>query len=251
MIPSRVRNYLLGLTCLITLSTCTSDSNQTPTPAAGLLAGTVQLWDDKINPLTDNSGASVTVDDLTNVTTTTDAAGKYSFPSLPYGLHDLTISKAGFGTYRLFGVSHTQSTNGTTLPAIPFGKLATTTITSLSVAGTTYNGSPGVSLIYSVSPTPTVANRGYVRYFLSTDPAVSNTSYKYASSVLTALNNNVTGGFTKDDLITAGFSSGQTVYLRLYGESVQSNSYTDPNVGKAVFPNINSTTQPAVSFVMP
>ena len=106
-------------------------------------------------------------------------------------------------------------------------------------------------MLYSVSPTPTATNRGYVRYFLSTDKGVSNTHYKYTSSVLSVLNNNTTGGFTKEDLLTAGFTSGQTVYLRLYGDSVQSNAYTDPNVGIAVFPNSNPNTVAAVSFVMP
>ena len=248
---SSVYRYLIGLSWLATLSACHNDTNQTPTPATGPLQGTVQLWDDKITPLTDHSGVTVTVDDLSSISTSTDASGKYSLASLPYGLHDLTLSKAGLGSYRLFGVAHNQSVTMTTLPTISLGKIATTSVISLSVTATTYNGGPGVSLLYSVSPTPTATNRGYVRYFLSTDPAVSSTTYRYVSPVVSALNNNVIGGFTKDELITAGFSTGQTVYVRLYGESVQSNSYTDPNVGKATFPNLNATASPAVSFVMP
>lgn len=248
---TRIRTYLLSVICYAAVSACTTDNNQTPTPMGGPLSGTVQLWDDKVNQLVDNSGVTVAVDDLTNVTATTDVTGKYSFANLPYGLHNFTFSKAGYGSHRLFEVSHAQSTNGTTLSVIPFGRLSTTTVTSLSVSGTTFMGGPGVSLLYSVSPTPTPTNRGYVRYFLSTDQAVSNTNYKYTSLVLSVLNNDVTGGFTKDDLTKAGFSSGQKVYVRLYGESVQSNSYTDPNVGKVVFPNINPTSPPAVNFVMP
>lgn len=244
-------NYLYGLLWLMTVVSCTNKSDETPVPAAGPLSGSIQLWDDKTSTLTDNSGVLVMVDDLANTSAQTSATGSYSFASLPYGLHDLTIMKTGYGTYRLFGVSHTATTNGTTLPAVQLGKLATTSVTSLTTSGATYNGSPGVSVLYSVSPTPTSTNRGYVRYFLSTDKGVSNTNYKYASSVLSVLNNNTTGGFTKDDLLTAGFTSGQTVYLRLYGESVQSNAYTDPNVGVMVFPNSNPTTVPAVSFVMP
>ena len=244
-------NYLYSLLWLIVVTSCTIKSDQTPVSAAGLLSGSIQLWDDKTSTLTDNSGVVITVDDLSNTSAQTDAMGKYSFSNLPYGLHDLTIAKAGYGSYRLFGVSHMTNTNGTTLPAVQLGKLATTSVTSLTVSGTTYNGSPGVSVLYSVSPTPTAANRGYIRYFLSTDKGVSNTNYKYASSILSVLNNNTTGGFTKDDLLTAGFTSGQTVYLRLYGESVQSNAYTDPNIGVMVFPNSNFNTVSAVPFVMP
>ena len=242
---------LIALLGLIFLSACTTNSNDTPSPVGGALSGTVQLWDDKTSTLADNSGVSVTVDDLTGVSTTTDAAGKYSFANIAYSLHDLTMSKAGYGTYRLFGVSNASSTNGTILPATHLGKLATTTVTSLTLSGNTYNGTSGVSVLYSVAPVPNATNRGYVRYFLSTDPAVSSTNYMYTSAVVSVLNNNVTGGFAKEDLLTAGFKSGQTVYLRLYGESVQSNTYVDPNVGTRVFPNLNLTTVGAVSFLVP
>ena len=250
-------NCLIAILCLIGGLSCSSNSNETPTPAGGTLSGSVQLWDDKLTTSTDNSGVTITVNDLTNTSATTDAAGKYTFATLPYGLHDFTVSKAGYGSYKLFGVSHnsasisSSSISGTVVPAIQFGKLSTTSITSLSVSGNTYNGNPGVSVLYSVSPTPTSVNRGYARYFLSTDQGVSNTNYKYASPIVSVLNNNVTGGFTKDDLLTAGFKSGQPVYLRLYGESVQSNTYTDPNIGIQAFPNLNLTTPSAVSFVMP
>ncbi|MBD2753640.1 carboxypeptidase-like regulatory domain-containing protein [Spirosoma validum] len=239
---------LVGLCFLVS---CNQKSDETPAPAGGLLSGTVQLWDDKTNTLTDNSSVTVTVDDLTNTIAVTDATGKYSFANLPYDLHDLTFTKAGYGTYKLYGVSHSSNASGTTLPAVQLGKVATTSVTSLTVSGNTYNGSPGVSVLYSVTPTPTSTNRGYVRYFLSTDAGVSNMKYTYASPVLSVLNNNTTGGFTREDLLTAGFKSGQTIYIRLYGESVQSNSYADPNVGVRVFPNINTSTVAAVSFVLP
>ncbi len=243
--------YTVGLLSLLWLGSCSSTSTQTPTPAGGALSGSVQLWDDKTTTLTDNSGVSVTVDDLTGTNITTDATGKYMFPSLAYGLHDLTFRKTGYGTYRLFGVSNTTTATATVLPVIQLGKLATTAVTSLSVVAMSYNGVPGVSVLYSVSPTPTPVNRGYVRYFLSTDKNVSNTNYQYASPVLSVLNNAVMGGFSREDLLTAGFMSGQTIYLSLYGDSVQSNSYSDPNVGLRVFPNTNGTTIPAVSFIMP
>ncbi|AUD06935.1 hypothetical protein [Spirosoma pollinicola] len=243
--------YLTALLGLVSLAACSTNLTNTPTPAGGVLSGTIQLWDDKTSTLADNSGVIITVDDLTGVSTITDAAGKYSLANITYGLHDLTMSKAGYGTFRLFGVSTTSSINGTILPATQLGKLATTTVTSLTLSGSAYNGSSGVSVLYSVAPIPTAINRGYVRYFLSTDPAVSSTNYTFTSPIVSVLNNNVTGGFTKEDLLTAGFKSGQTVYLRLYGESVQSNTYVDPNVGTRVFPNLNLTTVEAVSFVLP
>ena len=243
--------YSAALLSLFLLVGCDQKSDLTPTPASGVLSGSVQLWDDKTSTLLDNSGVIVTVEDVSSTSATTDASGKYSFSTLPYGLHDLTLRKPGYGAYRLFGVAHTSRSTGTVLPAVQLGQLATTSVTSVSVVSSTYNSMPGVSVVYSVTPAPSAANRGYVRYFLSTSPTVSSTAYQYASPVRAVLNNSTMGGFSQDELVTAGFKSGQTVYLRLYGESVQSNSYTDPNVGSQVYPNSNPTTVGAVSFVMP
>ena len=244
-------NKAAVLTLLTIIASCSEKSDTTPAPASGKLMGTVQVWDDKTNLLTDNSGVTVTVDDVANTSTVTDATGKYSFDNLSYGLHDLTISKSGYGAYKIFGASHTSAVNATVLPAIQFGKLSTTSITSLTLTSKMYNGAEGVSFTYSVAPTPTAANRGYVRHFLSTNKDVSNVNYMYASDIRSLLNNNTIGGFTKEELAVMGFTSGQTVYIKAYGESVQSNTYTDPNVGIRVFPNSNPNSVAAISFVMP
>ena len=56
---------------------------------------------------------------------------------------------------------------------------------------------------------------------------------------------------TQTELINAGFTSGQTVYVKAYGESYWSNEYLDVNLNKKVFPNLNTVSANAVSFIVP
>lgn len=234
------------------LFSCKKESAQN-TPVAARMFGTVQTWDDKTTSTSDMAGIKVTITNLANVSTTTDATGRYSFENVAFDLYDLEFSKTGYGTFKLYGVTHAYnaSTNYTQLPLVGFGKLSTTTVTSLTVSGNTIGGEPGVTFDYGLSPAPSTASRAFVRYFLGTTAGVSSTSYSAFTGLLNFSNLSNITGFSKSQLLGYGFTSGQTVYVRMYGDSFRSNEYTDPNTGKTIFPNINTTTAPAVSFVVP
>lgn len=227
----------------------------TPTVTGGKLTGNIQTWDDKTTSTTDQAGITVAVTNTTGytATATTDATGKYSFDNLPYDIYDFTLSKSGYGTLKVYGVANTNGGTGVTtiVPTIGFGKLSTTTVTSLSVSGNTFNGQPGVTFNYGISPAPSTSSRAFVRYFLSTSATVSNTNYTAFSTLYNFSNLSNVTGFSANDLIGMGFTSGQTVYVKMYGDSFKSNEYQDPNTGKWVFPNINTTTAAAVSFIVP
>jgi hypothetical protein len=175
---------------------------------------------------------------------------------LPYDQYDIEISKTGYGTMKVFGITHSYdpaaSSVGTTqIPNISFGKKSTTTVTALSVSGNNLLGEPGVSFSYTVNPSPTPASRAFVRYFLSRAADVSPTKYVAASAVVNFSNGSGITGFSTSQLVGMGFASGQTVYVKMYGESFVTNEYYQPNLGYKIFPNVNLTTQPAVSFVVP
>jgi len=168
-------------------------------------------------------------------------------------LHDLTITKEGYGTLKVFGISHTynKGTLATIVPTIQFGKKSSTAVSKFAVSSAVFEGIPGVSFAYEVTPTPSTSNKAFTRIFLSTSPNVSNTDYTAYTQVHAFSNNINILGFTADDLTGLGFTSGQTVYAKMYGESLQSNEYEDPNTGKVVFPNINPNSPAAVSFKVP
>lgn len=244
---------LLG--CIL-IASCSKKDTAPVLPTSGNLTGNIQTWDDKLTSTTDMAGITVTLTNLANTSTTTDAQGKFSFANLPFDEYDLEISKSGYGTMKLLGVTHaydpSASTVGTTvIPGFSFGKKSTTTVTAFSVSGNNLSGEPGVSFNYTVSPVPTTASRAFVRYFLSNTADVSSTKYKAVSNVVNFSNLSAITGFTTSQLVGMGFSSGQTVYVRMYGDSFITNEYFQPNLGYKIFPNLNVTTVPAVSFVVP
>ncbi|MFM2139613.1 MAG: hypothetical protein RJA57_1920 [Bacteroidota bacterium] len=238
---------------LTILFACSKKNNDNTPPATGSLSGTVQTWDDKLTSTTDVAGITVTITNLTGVSTTTDANGRYTFNNLPFDTYDLSFSKGGYGTYRVFGISHanTGSQTPTQVPLVAYGKQSTTTVTGLSVNGSSLNGEPGVTFAYNLNPAPSTASRAFVRYFLGTTSDVSSNNYRAFSQLSNFSNLSNITGFTQSQLIAMGFSSGQTVFVRMYGDSWRSNDYFDPNLGRQVFPNINPTTVAAISFVVP
>lgn len=250
------KNHFITLVVLASIGlliSCKKESTGPGKPLSGKLAGTVQAWDDKLVNNADAAGIKVTITNLSNVSTLTDATGKYSFDNLGFDTYDLEFSKTGHGTYRVYGVTHTYNASNTVtqVPLVGFGKLSITTVTSLAVNGNTINAEPGVTFSYGISPAPSVASRAFVRYFLSTSPGVSNTDYMAFSDVINFSNLSNITGFSQSQLIGFGFVTGQTVYVKMYGDSFRSNEYTDPNSGKTVFPNINPNAAAAVSFVVP
>ena len=224
-------------------------------PTKGIITGTIQTLDDKFNNTNDKEGIKITLTNYQNTSVTTDANGKFTFENIPFDSYDLEISKAGYGTYKIFGLKHELKDNGTTIstivPSLQYSKISTTVISSAAYTGNTINNEPGVSFTVGFTPAASIANKCYARYFLSTSPNVSNSNYMAYSTVRYFLNNSSTAGLTSAELNLMGFTSGQTVYIKIYGESALANDYFNPNTGFRVFPNLNSTTVNAISFVMP
>lgn len=244
-------NLFIIFFLILTLATgCKKEEERIP--LSGKITGTIQTWDDKLVSTTDAEGFTVTITSLPNTSTTTDANGKFSFENLPYDQYDFSFTKSGYGTFRIYGLTHQNNPVGlTNIPLIGMGRTSTTTITNLEVKSNTLNGEPGVSFNYAISPAPSTSSRAFVRYFLGKTPDVSNTNYTAYSNVINFSNLSNNTGFTTTELIGMGFQSGQTVYVKLYGDSFKSNDYLDPNTGIRIFPNLNPTTVPAVSFVIP
>ncbi len=244
---NKTSNLLVGLFVFILFS-CKKDT-ATNNISLGKLSGSIQTWDDKLNSINDALGITVSIGNLPNTTTTTDANGRFSFDNLPYDEYEIVITKSGYGTKKVIGVKHAST--ATTIPVIGFGKVSTTTVSTFSVIGNTFNGEPGVSFNYAFSPAPTTSNRSFVRYFFSNAATVSNTNYSAFSSLKSYSSNISFAGFTNGELAAMGFTSGQTIFVKVYGDSFQSNDYIEPNSGLRIFPNLNNTSPAAVSFVMP
>ena len=250
--PKKQLIYLFACAMAFCFMAC---SKYEGSPTEGKLSGSVVAWNDKNGLITDKSNITVTIDYPINRSTITDANGKYSFDNLDFDKYDISFSKAGYGTYKIYSYNHSYNIitaqTDNVIPPIAFAQISTNAINSLVLTKTNYNGQPGFTFTVNVSPTPTTLNRSYVRYFLSTSNTVSSSNYlAYTPAIGTSLAT-ATDGFSYDELTGMGFLKGQTIYMKGYGESVRGNDYDDPNLRRRIFPNLNPTSPAPISFVMP
>ena len=242
-------NYLtLSIVALIGLTSCSKDSNTGPEPITKAnITSWVNLYDEGVTQI-DNSGMTVSVEGTSPViSATTDVDGSFTLTEVPYGTYNLVYGKVGYGTFKRFGVEHKDG--NTIIPDAPsLGQKSSTSITNLTVSS-----SPNFPVIIGATTNPAAnqANTRYIRFFFSTDPTVSNDNYV---SVLETFKVNITPynlNLSQASLDALDFPSGTTVYVKCYGESFWGNDYSDPNLGRDIFPNLNPNSAVAVSFVVP
>jgi hypothetical protein len=222
------------LLLLVGFLSCKDSSTDTIVPATDAdITGFVNLYDEGIS-LLDNSGMKVSVQGSSPlISATTDAKGKFVLSDVPFGTHTLVYEKAGYGTYKKPGVVHSTDGSPTFIANTPsLGKVSSTTVTNLT---TSQDGST-ILVAVTTNPAGSLGNTRYIRYFLSPSSTVSKDNYSYVSS-----------GY----LITWGFTSGQTVYVKVYGDAFWSNEYQETTTGSKIFPNLNSTSANSVSFKVP
>ncbi|WP_136481930.1 carboxypeptidase-like regulatory domain-containing protein [Cognatitamlana onchidii] len=225
-----------------------SDSNDNnpdpPKPTAADISGTVNLYDEGINEI-DNADMLVKVEG-SSIAATTDAEGRFRLLNVPFGDVTLVYEKTGYGTFKKYDIEHNDGdTFITDSPSL--GQKSTTSITNLVVS----TGTGTVTVAATTDPVANIGNTRYIRYFFSTQSNVSSENF---DAVLDAFPAQITPynlNLNSDSFEALGFESGQTVYVKCYGESFWSNQYEDPDLNTTVFPNVNANSAAAVSFVVP
>jgi hypothetical protein len=228
------------------LMSCSSDDSDNEVITKANITGSVNLYDegtaqlDKSNMLVKVNGTNPLITALTN------SNGQFVLEDVPFGTYTIEYEKEQYGNFKKFNVVHQGG--ATAITATPsLGKLSSTEVTDLQVSV----ASNQVVLSITTNPAGNTSNRRYLRYFLSTNANVSNVNYMYYSATYVAQINPFQVTLSQTDLINAGFSSGQTVYVKAYGDSFWSNEYLDANLNKMIFPNLNMNVVNAVSFVVP
>lgn len=238
---------------VITLSSCTEKKDPPFEPATEAdIMGFVHLYDDGTHEL-DSDGMKVTIEGSSPILSETTIIdnnddyerGVFTFVDLTYGTYTLIYEKDGYGTFKKFNIDHSYSDLNppTILRESPsLGQISTTTISNLVVDESGVNP----TLHFDTNP----ENGGIYRYFLSSSPDVSSEKYSfYSKNIISGINpSNVE--ISKEVLIAAGFSRGDKVYVIVYGDSYFSNDYEDPDLGRRVFPNVNSASE-TKSFIFP
>ncbi len=228
------------------LVSCSSDNSDNEVITKANITGSVNLYDegttllDKSNMLIKVNGTNPLITALTN------SNGQFVLEDVPFGTYTIEYEKENYGNFKKFNVVHQDG--ATAISSIPsLGKQSSTQITDLQVNV----ASNQVVFSITTNPAGNTSNRRYLRYFLSTNANVSNVNYMYYSATYVAQINPFQVTLSQTDLINAGFSSGQTVYVKAYGDSFWSNEYLDANLNKMIFPNLNMNVVNAVSFVIP
>ena len=241
--------YYLILILLLSLglTSCSNseDSIIEPLTSANII-GSVNLYDEGTSQI-DNSGMTITLEG-TSISTTTNMQGNFTLTNVPFGTYTIIYEKAGFGIFKKFNIEHTNTGTSTIITATPsLGQLSTTEITNLTVTSNTNN----ITVSVTTNPAGNSGNRRYIRYFLSENANVSNLNYNFYSQGLISQISPYEITLSQEDLLDAGYLSGQTVHIKVYGDSFWSNQYDDPNLQRRVFPNLNMTSASSVSFVVP
>jgi hypothetical protein len=233
---------------ILFITSCSSNDDSPAAATRANISGSVNLYNESTNQV-DLSNMTVSVlGTMPLNSAVTDAEGKFVLSNVPFGTYTLEYTKNGYGTYKKFGVVHGTNGQATALTATPsLGQVSTTNITGIT-ASTSANQ---VVLSMSTNPGGSAANRRYIRYFLSTSQSVSATNYSYYSPVFTSQINPFEKTILATELVSAGFTSGQQVYVRAYGDSFWDNAYDSPEFNRRIFPNLNASTVPAAAFIVP
>lgn len=240
--------YIVPITILmITLSSCKKEEANTNTPSQLYgIYGTVNLYDEGSNAVSD-SGMIVTIEGLTPVVMdTTDNAGDFEFDLIVKGTYTLRYEKPGYGTFKLFDIDHTKNESTFLTPNPSLGEKSSTEVTTLSATIT----NDTLVLDTDVKDDLNVSKRGYFRTFFGKNSDLSVNNYDHYSGVYERRYNPFELKFPIADLLSAGFNSGDVVYVNVGGESYFSNDYFDPTQGKQIFPNVKWMNN-TVSFTMP
>jgi hypothetical protein len=141
----------------------------------------------------------------------------------------------------------------TTLNGIDYlGEKSSTVIGNLS-SGFNANDST-FTFGCDVSTTPDANHPRSFWLFFNKSSNVSYQNYLYTPSTTwtATVGAGIITGYQRNNFFSNGFASGDSIYMIAYGESIHTNSYTDPETDKKVFPNINmQSPSNVVGFVLP
>ncbi|HRI19624.1 MAG TPA: carboxypeptidase-like regulatory domain-containing protein [Panacibacter sp.] len=239
--------FLFVLISAMLIMGCSSSSVPPVSSGKQKIIGAVNLYDD-LNNSQSPDGMTVNING-TAFTAITDSSGRYTIANVPLGTYTLSYSKRGYGTYQLDTLYHHQNINDTPtiIPRMPLGKISATAVTNIEVTitGDTIKINP------AVNPAGDNADPRGVRLFYATTDAVAGDNYNAYSEVYRIRNSTGVIKKGKSEFYNMGFAPGATIFVKAYGEAFTANDYIDIATGKRIFPNLNTTTVAAKSFVLP
>jgi hypothetical protein len=220
---------------------------------SGNIVGFINSLDEDGNQQAKN-GVTVTIEGASPLTATSDANGRFEFINVRSGTYNLTYSRAGYGTLRRYGVGHVGGEQATFLGTTTFSQAATTVA---SAATATVNTAGATVVVNFTVSKPVAATTFRYAVLASASPVLTG-----STATLVGAGGTTIGGapvaslaanssIPKSTLNSAGFASGSTVYLTVYGSTFSLISYVDPVTGRSIYPSLSSTASNTVAVIVP
>lgn len=213
----------------------------------GTMYGFVNAFDEYGNPSAKN-GITITLDGVTPAATaTTNADGRYEFASLRNGTYNLSFSRTGLGAVRRIGVGHVGGDQPTFLGTNSISAASTTTIGNIAVTSV-FPTSASINIPFTNAGAP---SNSFLRFAVYAGSAsgvtAANGTVLFTTS---ATNSPFITSIPKATLNSAGFASGTTVYVVVYGTPSVLTSYSDPASGRIVYNGLGTVSN-QVAFIVP
>lgn len=182
------------------------------------------------------------------ITSKTDESGEFTIENVPFGTYNLLFDKTGYGMYKYFDASLTETGSPLNLTeTFDLGQQSSLIITDF----TAHISHGSIDYTGTTDPEGTAEAPKYIRIFYSADSTVSSSNYSYYSEAYEITTHNFELPIASEKLNEEGFASGSTIYMKVYGDAYWNNSYDDPLTGKLIIPNLSPNSPNTVSFVVP
>lgn len=228
----------------------TGPPGDTVNASKGDVQGYVALYDVYGNPLSVDSGATVSIDHSSPAQQTVSGLdGSFTFTSLPSGNYNLTVSKSGFGTMRLIGFQNAGTATPTYTPQIKTAAIPPYTFGSGSADTLSEPGGPGyprqqeIKATLKVHATDPAILQFPVMFYLFDSASVSPTHFLYQNyQSYSRLNDSTVSLAIQKIYSIARLDNAPYLYVAFAIDNPLSLSYTDEN-GIIIHPCVGSVSQ--------
>lgn len=217
--------------------------------ASGKIIGFVTFYDQYGTKQKSDTSMVVSIAG-TGKTAKVDTSGKYTLSNVSTGEYNLYFSSANYGMGGLPGVSFAG--NGSLyVPTVSVSQVPTFSVT---FAGAGASGNI-VTLVYNVNSSYSAQRK--LAIYANNNASVSDDPQHFTfntNGFITANQTTYTLSLGANIFTSNGYTSGQTVYLKIFPISYNgfsSSTYQDTLTGKTVYTSINKPGAATCSFVMP
>ena len=207
----------------------------------GTISGKILLYDSLGNPVSDNSGATISVDSTSPLLQSVSASdGRFSIPSVKAGDYDLTTSKQGYGSMHIFNFLNAGGSNPSQTGNIELGQQVSSNldIKNLTVDTSSYGSFHFMVVTITLAHLQKTSNP--VLLYISHASGVSNQSNDYVFRTNYFQQNDSTLIFSPLDIVPSYYSDKLYQIDYLYMTAAIDNprlfTYTD-EMGNTVYPS--------------